>query len=387
MGLDYRDFRIVCADSDAETLRAFQRAVGDGFTVMTVSSGREALQALANHDVALLMSEQQLSDMSGLELCRCARRLYPTVVRVLTAHVEELDAQTALAAVNLAQISGYVPKPWRSEQLIECLRNALESRQTDSTLQNMGMRLWHRGQVAAAATIYEELVHELSNPLGALEINASLVEDQLSSLLHVASASTKSDESLRATLESALEAHSDSLAAIEQLKGLVSRMRHGRAPALVSSSGRCDAGSVIDATVRIVRAEIERVASLEVELGPLQRAVQIDAHALGQVLLNLLLNAAQAFGLEARNQHRVRVLAREQRGQFELTVQDNGVGINEDHLERIFEPSFTTKEHGTGLGLAICRDLIAQAYGTIRVHSQPGAGAVFEVFVPVAKAD
>jgi signal transduction histidine kinase len=304
-------------------------------------------------------------------------------VRVLSAHADAIDAPTALAAVNIAQISGYVSKPWRADQLLECLRNALDSRHADSTLRNMGMRLWHRGQVAAAATIYEELVHELSNPLGALEINATVVEDQLCSLLDGA----PTPELVRATLESALEAHSDALAAIEQIKGLVSRMRHGRVPALVSGSGHCDAASVIDATVRIVRAEIERVASLEVELEALPREVQMDAHALGQVLLNLLLNAAQACDVEARIQHRVRVRAREHSGQFELTVQDNGVGINEDHLERIFEPSFTTKEHGTGLGLAICRDLIAQAYGTIRVRSRPGNGAEFEIFVPIAGAD
>jgi two-component system NtrC family sensor kinase len=250
------------------------------------------------------------------------------------------------------------------------------------TVQSMEMRLLRGGQTAAATTIYEELVHELSNPLGALEINASLVSDLLTAALQDAAISARTRESLN----TALEAHTDSLAAIGQLKGLVSRVRQGRRPVAPQKRGRCDVGRVVDATVRIVRAELEKVARLGVVLESSPMAA-IEASVLGQVVLNLLLNGAQAVQPESKADNVISVRVDERDGLARVTISDNGPGIPTEHLERIFDPFFTTKETGTGLGLAICRELISQANGTIAVESAPGQGATFVMSMPLAKEE
>ncbi|MEY4580658.1 MAG: hypothetical protein RL701_5361, partial [Pseudomonadota bacterium] len=282
MAFDSRAFVILYVDSHAASLVAFREAMGEAFSVATAKSGLEALQLLGKQHVALLVSESQLSDMTGIELFRQARELRPSTLRWLTTR--DLDLSTALLAINQGQVSGYVAKPWLPAQLIEQLRGALQAQQLESSLIGLEMRLWHSGQVAAATTIYEELVHELSNPLGALEINASLVDDLLLTLLQD---EALTPDVLQSSLESAREAQIDALAAIEQIKGLVSRMRHGRPSARPPLVGRCDVASCIDATVRIVRAEVEKVAELEVQLPASPQHVRMDASALGQVLLNL----------------------------------------------------------------------------------------------------
>jgi signal transduction histidine kinase len=383
MVTDYGALLILYVDSDADSLLAFRDAVSDTFAVTTAHTGGDALRLLRETDVALLLVERQLSDMSGIELLRRARELRPTAARVLTA--TELDVTTALAAINVGHVGGYLAKPWSDEQLRAWLRTALDALLVESTIQSMQMRLWHGGQVAAATTIYEELVHELSNPLGALEINASLVADQLQTLAF----DPGTPEMLAQAIESAREAQADAIAAIDQIKGLVTRMRHGRALDRTRSPlrNRCKVVRAVDATVRVVRTEIEKVASLEVDLAHAPPAAKIDASALGQVLLNLLLNAAQALPAVRRASNRVRISAREQAGQLELSVEDNGAGIPAEHLERVFEPFFTTKESGTGLGLAICRELITQCYGTIRVYAVPTGGTRFVVHVPLANTD
>jgi two-component system, NtrC family, sensor kinase len=383
MAPDYSALLVLYVDSDPTSLLAFRDAVAPAFAVATAETGRDALDLLVTHDVAVIVSEQRLSDMQGVELLRRSRELRPGAARLLTTST--LDIATALDAINLSHVNGYLAKPWQREPLHAWLHSALDKLHVESTVQSMEMRLWHGGQVAAATTIYEELVHELSNPLGALEINASLVADQL----QMFSFETGIGPELQASLESAREAQIDAMTAIDQIKGLVLRMRQGR-PAdrgRGSLRSRCDVVRVIDATVRIVRAEIEKVAVLEVQLESAPRFARIEASALGQVLLNLLLNAAQSVTPGQRGTNRVRVRALELAGQLELAVDDNGTGVAKEDVERIFEPFFTTKQSGTGLGLAICRELVSQFYGTIRVRSLAGGGTRFEVSVPLAKVD
>jgi len=380
MLLDYRAFPVLYVDGDGDDVRAFREAAG-GFTVLTANNAEQALRVLERPDIAALVVEQVLPDMSGVELFRRARELRPNAARLLAGH--GLDADTALAAINVAGVSGYLTKPWRAEPLGQALRQAIDPLHVDSSLESMEMRLWHGGQVAAAATIYEELVHELSNPLGALEINASLVADLIESA-HDA----PSTDVARTVMESAREAHADSIAAIEQMKSLVSRMRQGRRPARAQAHGPCYAASAIDATVHIVRTEAEKVARLEVKLDlPVHTIVPMDASVLGQLLLNLLLNAVQAFPARAPAQNCVQVLARVAGGALQLCVEDNGPGIAPEHMGRVFEPFFTTKDNGTGLGLAICRELVTRSHGTIDVQNLAKGGCRFEITLPLAKSD
>jgi signal transduction histidine kinase len=381
MALDPRALCVLYVDGDRDDVRAFQAAAAE-FSVLSADNGHQALTILEHQDVAVLVAERVLADMPGLELLQRARELRPSAARLLTSR--GLDVETALAAINAAAVNGYISKPCRPEPVAAMLRAALEARHVDSSLESIEMRLWHGGQVAAAATIYEELVHELSNPLGALEINASLVTD----LLDSAQNDQPSEASLATMLESAREAHADSVAAIEQMKGLVARMRQGRRPVRPQMHGPCHAESAIVATVRIVRAEIEKVARLEVKLQlPPKTIVLMDASVLGQVLLNLVLNAAQAFPEGTPGQHRVTVLGRVATGALELSVEDNGPGIAPEHLERVFEPFFTTKDHGSGLGLAICRELVTRAHGSIAVQNLASGGARFDVTLPIARSD
>jgi CheY-like chemotaxis protein len=118
-------------------------------------------------------------------------------------------------------------------------------------------------------------------------------------------------------------------------------------------------------------------------------AVWANEARLGQVFLNLLVNATQAIpaGAAAHNEIRVSGHA-DAAGRAVIEVRDTGSGIEADHLARIFEPFFTTKplNVGTGLGLALCRAVIGSLDGEITVESAPGAGTVFRIVLPGAKS-
>jgi CheY-like chemotaxis protein len=114
----------------------------------------------------------------------------------------------------------------------------------------------------------------------------------------------------------------------------------------------------------------------------------VDANAarLGQVFLNVLLNAAQAIPEGHADQNEIRVVTRtDERGNAVVEVSDTGIGIAAEDMPRIFDPFFTTKEGGSGLGLAISHGTVKDLGGEIQASSVPGHGSTFRVVLPPAK--
>jgi PAS domain S-box-containing protein len=145
----------------------------------------------------------------------------------------------------------------------------------------------------------------------------------------------------------------------------------------------------LDTAITLVWNEIKHRAQLVKEYDGLP-AVRANEARLGQVFINLLVNAAQAMPEGNVDDNILRVVGRtDATGNAVVEIHDSGCGIPAENLDRIFEPFFTTKPigEGTGLGLAICHGIISSLGGTLSVQSEVGKGTVFRVVLPVAKAD
>jgi len=123
---------------------------------------------------------------------------------------------------------------------------------------------------------------------------------------------------------------------------------------------------------------------LRVEIEPLLPSIDGDRVQLQQVLVNLMVNAGQA--MVAQPGPRLIALAATRTGdeQVAITVRDTGPGIAQDHLERLFEPFFTTRREGMGMGLAISRTIVEAHGGRLHVSSLPGHGATFGLTLAAA---
>lgn len=122
----------------------------------------------------------------------------------------------------------------------------------------------------------------------------------------------------------------------------------------------------------------ERGVAIESQIDP-GLFIQGDSEKIHQLVLNLLLNASQA----APTGSAVNVALRSEKpGTILLEIADRGAGIPAEHLERVFEPFFTTRASGTGLGLSIAKSIVENHGGTIAVHSQLGQGTQVEVELP-----
>jgi PAS domain S-box-containing protein len=147
-----------------------------------------------------------------------------------------------------------------------------------------------------------------------------------------------------------------------------------------------DPRGVVETAVRLSGPEVSRVATVILDLSAVPFVCASESR-LCQVLINLLMNAAQALQEVPTDERRIRVetFHHELEERVGVRVIDNGPGIEGDHLERIFDAFYTTKRSGTGLGLSISRDMIERMGGTLEVASEPGKGATFTVWLSTTR--
>jgi two-component system, NtrC family, sensor kinase len=217
------------------------------------------------------------------------------------------------------------------------------------------------------------VAHEISNPL-------TYVVDNLAFLKTVLNGTSQPEASDLSEIQRAVCETEGGVARIRTLvKDLKGFARKGR-----EEAGPVDIQAVLESTLNIASGETHKTARVVRKYQNIPFA-HANASRLGQVFLNLLLNAAQAFSAKhARNE--IAVLTRYENGRVYAEIADNGCGIPPENLGKIFEPYFTTKPEGigTGLGLPICRELVMAHGGDIQVRSETGVGACFTVSLPVA---
>lgn len=374
MSIDYSAYPVLYVDDEAPNLVAVRYALEDTFTILTATSGEEALRILGHEDVAVLLSDQRMPGMPGVELCERASRIKPDTVRIIITAYADLHA--AIEAINRGQVTRYLAKPFRNEDLSEVLQTAIELVHIQRTVRDMEVRLLRAGQTSTARTLNAELAHELNNFVTSLNMNVQQVSD----LVEVARRTFgKEPERTHELLETISECQTDAVAALDQLRGMIQRLRRGETTGVVSA--RTDAARVVDSTARILRSEIQRNAELRVVLEGAP-TVPIEASALGQVIMNLLLNGAAAVREREDAEGEIVVYVGTAGRTATISVSDNGPGVPAHAIGRIFDAYFTTKDGGTGLGLAIVRDLVERAGGSIRVENRPTGGAVFTVELP-----
>ncbi|WP_328700867.1 MASE1 domain-containing protein [Corallococcus silvisoli] len=236
-------------------------------------------------------------------------------------------------------------------------------------------RLVAAERVAAVGTLAAGVGHEINNPLAYLALNLDAAERSL----------TAEGEAPPPAMRDALDSVRHAQEGAERIRLIVKDLQvFSREDA--PERGLLDLNALVPPAVRVVLHALRSRARLVEDFGPVPRVLGSEAR-LGQVLLNLLVNALQAIPEGEPGRHEVRVrTGTDASGQARVEVEDTGGGIPPDVLPRIFDPFFTTKgrEEGTGLGLAICQQIVRAHGGELRVHSVPGQGATFTLLLPPA---
>ncbi len=263
------------------------------------------------------------------------------------------------AFVSFTQAAGSLERSYAQLQAeIGRLRAELQQANAELEEQRQAAR-----KLQALAEVSTLLAHEIRNPLASMELFAGLLAEcklpaQQKTWVHHIEAGLRT---LAATVNNVLQLHAEA------------------ATDLVPT----DAGELLHWALEFL-APLAQQAGVRLTLRNELAGVKIlaDAHRLQQVILNLVLNALQILpegGEVLLAGHRVE---QESESWVELEVSDNGKGIGPEHLDRIYEPGFTTKAGSAGLGLAVCKKLIEQHHGLIHISSAVGRGTTFLLRLP-----
>ena len=269
-----------------------------------------------------------------------------------------------------------------AEELSSEVASRRELERAHAELKEAEARLIHAGKLAAVGQLASGVAHEINNP--AMGLEAALA------IIHRAFELVETELSGSQVPRRAVSALRGARAAAEDASEAVTRIR--RLTGDLRTFARTDderfvpveLDEIVSISCRLAEPTVRQRASLELELGDVP-AVLGSRGRLGQVVTNLLVNAAQALSEEHPRDQRIRVRTARSGSEVVLSVEDSGPGVPVGLRQRIFEPFFTTKPEGvgTGLGLALVAEIVKAHSGTIRVTDGASGGARFEVRLPV----
>jgi signal transduction histidine kinase len=278
----------------------------------------------------------------------------------------EVLAVESLAAALSAVVSSVAHQRRLAEMINELRAAQLESGARLAAQQQAESRLVHAAKLVAVGEMAAGVAHELNNPLTTIAGFAELILDD-----------TPTDATYRADVEMVLREARRARSVVRRLLDFSRQGEHVRA--------RVDINEVIQDALALMTHFIHTSGvQLDLDLAGCLPWILVDSNQMKQVLLNLVHNALNAMPGGGRLHIRTSIRSKDERSWIVIQVADNGVGIDEKDLDRIFEPFYTTRADsgGTGLGLSVTYGLVMDHGGTIDVESQRGSGSVFSVWLP-----
>jgi two-component system, NtrC family, sensor kinase len=370
--------KVLFVDDDESNLLVCEAVCSDEFDVLTAPSGARALELMRAHEVAVIMTDQRMPNMSGVELLEQVRIEFPDAARVLVTAYS--DAHAAIDAINRGRVRRYLKKPWEPSELKAEIMDGLERYSTQRRIKELERRLIQTERVYALGIVAAGIGHELRNPISWIATNLT---HSLSEIGELSRALDSRDVGLAASkLEEIRAALQDANTGTERVIEIVSAIQLSMVrPA--SETEPCDLEEVVRLALRLVEGDLRRSAHVELDV---QSSAWVSGSRtqLSQIIVNLLVNAIHAVSKLPHDTAAVSVRVFADERLVCLEVADSGPGVPEQDRERIFDPFFTTKPGvGTGLGLAISRKIALDLGGFLEVGRDPRlGGARFRLSLP-----
>lgn len=316
-----------------------------------------------------------------------------------------IDEEAAVEAIR-AGAQDFMSKG-KFARLVPAIEREMREARVRAERAQMRQQLLISDRMASIGTLAAGVAHEINNPLMAVTGGLDVLREELIEIREAISSpphpglgawppgnalsgdashgdDAQTEDSLLDKLERAEQFLESAREAAERVRLIVRDLKAFSRPD-DETTGPVDVEKAIDASIRMVKNEVRHRARLSKRYGSVP-LVQGNEARLGQVFLNLLVNAAQAMPLGRAEENRIVLVTGVSDDQrVFVEVRDNGPGIPRDLHARIFDPFFTTKSlgTGTGLGLAICHRIVNDLGGQIQVESSPGEGTVFRTLLPI----
>jgi signal transduction histidine kinase len=375
-------------DDEPDVVQSLYDLLRREYSVLGATHAREGLRLLHEQPVHVVMTDQRMPEISGIEFLRCVRRERPEAIRLLFTGYADIKA--VIDAINEGNVYRYIAKPWDPDELRTILHQAGEQydllRERQQLLDDLRRKNQELEQANAdlrqANALKEGFItvasHELRTPLTILMALPELA-------LRLKAGDPRTTDCLQRIKQAG-----------NRLYRLVEEMLHMlRACRFERPLERrpTDLAALVREAIEGVRPFVEqRRQRLVVDLAADLGTIEVEAEKIRICLDHLLINAIK-FTPDGGT---IEVRGWRDEGGVHLQVRDNGLGIAPDQLPHIFEPFFTEADvsrhssgqfefdrRGLGLGLSVVRAFVAMHGGTVDVASTPGQGTMFTIALPL----
>ncbi len=369
---------------------------GEGYRIFAAPSGEVALKIAPRTQPDIILLDVMMPGIDGLETCRRLKqdpktKDIPVIFVSAKTAIEDIIDGFKVGAVD------YISKPIRREEVIVRVHTHLEIVALFRQQEKLTEELVHSEKMASLGTLTAGVAHEINNPNNFVHVSAENLEVDLQKLnrfiidLAGENADNSVLESFRQQFDE-LHRHVETIKhGSKRIKTIVQDLRAFTQLDSHSRKTVCIADS-INSTVNLVRTNFEQTAEFITEFNG---DLPVDCYPaqLNQVFMILIVNACDAIKLKQKQlkleHERGTVIIRctAVKDTIEVTVQDNGCGMDEITKKKLFEPFYTTKEvgKGTGLGLSIAYGIVQNHNGELSAQSTLGEGSTITLTLPAAR--
>ena len=355
---------VLYIDDERNNLLSFQASFRRKYKIHLANSAAEGMGMLNNETVHVIIADQRMPHSTGVEFFNIIRKAHPYPIRMLLTGYT--DAEAIVDAINKGEIYRYIKKPWDELELDNAIQNAYEIYLTRDKLNR---------KIDELQKINDELnrfvystSHDLRSPLASVMGILNLanmeqsVQDPNGYLGMIETCVNKMDTFIQKIIE------------------------YYKSIRVDEENTHIDFNTLLDESIKVVkmqRPDINYILNIEQPVDFMN-----DAFRVSVIVDNLISNAVK-YQKPAEKNPRVEITVRTDNDKALIKIEDNGIGILDQHLNNIFKMFFRSNHsvNGLGIGLYIVKEALTRIGGDISVHSTYGGGTAFQLEIPNTASD
>jgi len=345
-----------------------------GLNVIAADCGETALSYMESQPVDVIVSDVKMPGMDGIDLLKIIKNKYPaSEIILLTGHANASDGVSGIKEGAF----DYLSKPISLEHLIvkinqakETIFRRLEKQKEVSFKETIKQKMIATERLASLGTLAAGVAHEINNPL-------AIINEACGWMTTILSYENMKDIPRKIDLDKALKKIDNSVIRARQITHHL--LQFSRKPDCRITDVSID--ELITETIQLLKKEISlKDIQISEQKSSLLPSIGSDPGLIRQIFLNLLTNAIHA----CQTKGTITIDVYPENNGIRADINDSGVGIPEENMDKIFEPFYTTKSpgEGTGLGLFVIKGIVEQLKGTISLNSKYGEGTAVSIFLP-----
>jgi two-component system, sensor histidine kinase and response regulator len=351
---------ILYIDDEKNNLNAFKAQFRSNFNIYIADSAQEGLKILKGTDIHVIITDQRMPGITGVQFFESILHEYPEPVRILLTAYS--DIESTIDAINKGQVFRYIRKPWDNHDLKMTIENGYEIYKTKKELLQKNLAL-QKANDELNRFVYSAS-HELRSPISTIQ-----------GIINVAKTDLKTNPENYLGMIQECVSNMDSL-----IKNIISYHKNNK---LLNEIKEINFKGIISDIIETYRNDTI-ISSIDLKLD-IDQAIQFmgDEFRIRLTMINLLSNAIK-YQKQAEKNKFISIKIQTKSDCAILSIEDNGIGIPEEYCANIFKMFYrgTSQNSGTGIGLYIVKEALDKMGGEITLNSTEGIGSIFKVRIP-----